>query len=183
MHSEDRERAYFSDNYADWNGGAPRRGIGMFIGGMLFGMGVMYMLDPGRGGNRRNYLVGKLTRAARMGGMFADKRSRDIANRARGAWEEREARARDEANPPDDQTLEERVRAQIGHVVRHTGVLDVIASGGRVIVRGYCLPGESAKLEERLAETRGVEDFTLEVEEVANPGERANARFGERRSA
>lgn len=183
MDINDRDqRAYFSDNFGEWGTGAPR-GIGWFLGGMLAGMGLMYLLDPGRGGNRRNYLAGKFTRAARLSGMFADKRSRDVANRARGAWEEREARARDEANPPDETTVEQRVRAQIGHVLRHPGVIDVEVYGNTVTLRGYCLPGESAKLEERLAKTRGVEDFTLEVEEVPNPGEKPNPRLGYRRTA
>ncbi|HYH00964.1 MAG TPA: relaxase/mobilization nuclease domain-containing protein [Terriglobales bacterium] len=56
--------------------------------------------------------------------------------------------------------LEERVRAQVGHVVQHFK-LAVEARDGHVTVTGEVLPGEKQKIADRLREIRGGEAVTL----------------------
>jgi hypothetical protein len=63
-----------------------------------------------------------------------------------------------------DEILEERVKAQIGHVLSHQSV-SVRARDGHVIVEGPIRRGEKQKLVDRLKSTRGVRSFHLLVEE------------------
>ena len=143
--------------------------IGYFAVGALVGAGIMFLLDPRGGGRRRALIRDKVARGARVARDFADKRSRDAMNRARGAVEESKAQARDAEGVPD-KTLIERVRAQIGHVLTHPGSVDVSAEDGLVILRGAVRLGEINKVRERLEQTRGVRDYRLELSEHRGPG-------------
>src|SRR5262249_11336996 len=121
-------------------------GLGFFIAGCLVGAGAMFLLDP-RGGSRRRALIkDKVARGTRIAGEYLDKRSRDIAHRAHGAYEERKAGWRDAHERIDDDVLVERVRAQIGHAVAHPGSIEVAAANGRVVLRGPVLKGEIEKI-------------------------------------
>jgi hypothetical protein len=144
-------------------------GIGYFAVGALVGAGLMFLLDPRGGGRRRALIRDKVVRGARVAREYADKRSREVINRARGTVEESKARTRDRAGIPDP-TLIERVRAQIGHVVAHPSSVEVSAENGLVILRGAVRQGEISKLRERLEHTRGVRDYRLELSEHESPG-------------
>jgi osmotically-inducible protein OsmY len=142
--------------------------IGYFAIGMLFGAGAMFLLDPRGGGRRRALIRDKVVRGSRRAREYADKHARDIANRARGAMEEVKARRRDTEGVPDE-TIAERVRAQLGHVVSHPGSLEITVNNGVVTLRGPVLSGEIQKIRDRLDETRGVHDYRIELTEHERP--------------
>jgi osmotically-inducible protein OsmY len=64
-----------------------------------------------------------------------------------------------------DETLRQRVRAQLGHVVSHPGSIEVEVGNHIVNIRGPVLRGERWKIEQRLAKTRGVKECRIEVTE------------------
>jgi osmotically-inducible protein OsmY len=125
----------------------------------------MYLLDPRGGGRRRALLRDQMIKGGRRLGMIADKRSRDLANRLRGAVAEGRASMRD--RDISDDVLAERVRAQLGHVLSHPGGIEILAENGSVIIRGPVLLGELEKVREKLSRTRGVRSFDLELREVS----------------
>jgi hypothetical protein len=161
------------ETYSEWENRESGRerdfsGAILFGAGALFGAGLMFLLDPERGGRRRALMRDKISSGSRRVGTFAGQRRRDLANRVKGAWEERRAQLRDRAGV-DDLTLVERVRSQVGHVVAHPGPIEVLAERGRVILRGAVLKGEIAAIRERLDKTRGVRDYSIELKEYDNP--------------
>jgi hypothetical protein len=162
------------ENYSEWDNRQWDRerdfsGAVLFGVGALFGAGLMFLLDPDRGGHRRALVRDKITTGSRRMGKLADRRGRDLANRMRGAVEERKAQIRDRSGVGDD-TLVERVRAQIGHVIAHPSSVEVLAEDGRVTLRGPVLRGEIAAVRDRLDRTRGIRDYTIELKEYDSPG-------------
>jgi len=135
----------------------------MFLTGCGIGAFTMYLLDPGRGALRRSNIRDKFIRAGHVVADRADRQARNLANHAKGAIYEAQAKLRGRRVP--DEVLVERVRAQLGHVVSHPGSLDVRVDDGCIIVSGPVLAGELAKIQDRLQQTRGVCDFDLQVTE------------------
>jgi BON domain-containing protein len=131
------------------------------LGAIGLGAGLAYILDPQQGGTRRAWVRDKMNGGLRHSGRFLDKRVRDLRNRVQGRVAEIRASATEQQI--DDDVLAERVRAQLGHVLSHPGSIDIIAQNGVVTVRGPVLEGEAEKIRERLSETRGVQDFRIEV--------------------
>jgi hypothetical protein len=135
------------------------RDTGVMLLGAGVGAGLMFLLDP-KGGNRRRSLVrDKIFSLGRDAVDSASRRSQDVLNRARGEMLEwwqgvRERRV-------DDDTLEQRARAQVGHVVSHPGALEFHARDGMIIITGPVLRGEKMKIQERLHKTRGVRSADL----------------------
>lgn len=130
--------------------------------GAAIGAGAMALLDPGRGARRRAWIKDKMSRGANISARVIDKKARHIRNEARGAVAEQRARMR-EGYVADD-ILEERVKAQIGHVLSHRSV-GLYVHDGHVIVEGPVLRGERQKLAGRLNATRGVQSYDLRVKE------------------
>ena len=131
------------------------------LGAIGLGAGLAYILDPQQGGGRRTWVRDKMRRGVRQSGRFLDKHVRDLRNRVRGQVSE--IRASATGQQIEDDILVERVRAQLGHVLSHPGSIDITAQNGVVTVRGPVLEGEPEKIRERLSETRGVQDFRIEV--------------------
>jgi hypothetical protein len=134
----------------------------MLLAGICIGAGAMALLDPGRGGRRRAWIRNKMAHGERLAARVADKKFRHMRNEAYGAFAERRARMAGDFVP--DEVLEERVKAQIGHVLSHQSV-DVQARDGHVIIKGSVLRGERQKLADRLNVTRGVCSYDLLVRE------------------
>ncbi|HWR17096.1 MAG TPA: hypothetical protein VN577_19865 [Terriglobales bacterium] len=134
----------------------------MLLAGLAIGAGAMALIDPGRGARRRSWLRDKLSRGAHSSNRQIDKKARHIRNEAFGAISERKARLFNRHVP--DEILEERVKAQIGHVLSHCSV-DVRAHGGHVTIEGPVLRGERQKIADRLDVTRGVRSYDLFVRE------------------
>lgn len=147
------------------------------LSGMIIGATVMYIFDEHRGARRRSYARDRVIHAGHVLGRKLSKRSRDLMNRAVGSVAELRSSIRDRAGRISDDQLVDRVRAQLGHVVSHSGLLQVQASDGCVVVSGPVLENEVEKIRGRLAKIRGVRECRLELEPHADL-ERLSGRAG-----
>ena len=134
------------------------------LSGMIIGATAMYIFDEHRGAKRRSYARDKLVRAAHSVGRGARKRSRDLVNRAVGSLAELRSSLRDRMKTFSDDQLVDRFRSQLGHVVSHSGLLEIKALDGCVIVRGPVLEREVEKIRNRMQKIRGVKECRLELE-------------------
>jgi gas vesicle protein len=157
------------------------------ITGMVVGAAAMYILDPERGSQRRAVARDKLLHGLRQARTNANKQARNAWNNLYGSVAETRAKLHDAGAAIADDILEERVRAQIGHVVAHPGALDVRVEDGCAIISGPVLQDEIDKIEARLHETRGLWNWKLDVqahESAENiPGLQGGAHEGGSRSA
>jgi uncharacterized membrane protein len=123
-----------------------------FIGGVVIGGSLLYLLDPDKCGRRRRMLIrDKVLRMSHESGQFLDKTVRDLQNRARGIAAETWAMITERQIP--DEVLAERVYARIGRVVSHPRALRISVRDGVVELRGPILEHE---LERALSCVRGV---------------------------
>jgi hypothetical protein len=133
-----------------------------YLGSLLLGAGAMYLLDPDRGARRRALARDKGARISRkLGGGLATT-ARDLANRSAGAAAELRARFR-----PDlagDEVIEERVRAELGRVVRRPGSISVTVLDGRVILSGPVPSDEATGLLARIEKVRGVREIENQLD-------------------
>ena len=107
------------------------------LGSIGLGAGVMYFYDPTRGRRRRALVRDQAIRMVNQSDDFIDKAMRDMRNRARGVLAETTALLSDQQAP--DWIVEERVRAELGRISRHSSALEVSAEQGRVMLRGPIL--------------------------------------------
>jgi osmotically-inducible protein OsmY len=141
---------------------------GKFIGGLLVGAAIMYLLDPDRGGRRRALVRDQAVKAKHKLGEGLDATARDLGNRAKGTAAELRSRFRPE--PVDDAVLEERVRSAVGHAVSHPSAIEVSASNSRVTLRGPVLEHELDGLLRAARRVRGVSEVVNELEVHRDPG-------------
>jgi hypothetical protein len=153
------------------------RDTGVLLLGAGIGAGMMFLLDPRGGAYRRSIVRDKFLTFGRTAVDRADKRSRDLMHRMRG--QQYELTHRNEQ--VDDETLRERVLAQLGHVVSHPGSLQVEIREGCVFVNGPVLAGERSQIEERLSKTRGVQRFDISRLEEHNSAENIPGLQGQSR--
>ncbi len=139
------------------------------ITGLVLGAAAMYIFDPERGSRRRALARDKVARGLRMARENANKQARNAWNNIYGSVAETRAKLHDANAAIADDVLEERVRAQIGHVVAHPGALDVRVEDGCAIISGPVLQDEIEKIEARLHETRGLWNWKLEVDAHESP--------------
>ena len=139
--------------------------------GMALGAGLMYLLDPGRGGRRRALLRDQVVHGAHeledLGDQIAAK-ARHLRNRARGKIVETRNRRLEEEVP--DAVLEARVRSELGRVVADMSDITVSAEHGRVTLRGTANGNEMEALVEGTQAVPGVHDVInrLEIRESAS---------------
>ena len=69
---------------------------GKFIGGLIVGLGLAYLLDPERGANRRALVRDKATRVGTKLSEGVDEVARELRNRASGAAAELRSRMKQE---------------------------------------------------------------------------------------
>ncbi len=122
--------------------------------GLLLGAGLMYLLDPDRGGRRRSIARDRLGRARRRMGEELGATARDLKNRSSGAFAE--LRSSLGADDADDAVIEERVRARLGRLVSHPGALEVSVVDGEATLLGSVLENELEGLLAGAARVRGV---------------------------
>jgi hypothetical protein len=146
------------------------------LNGMIIGAMIMYVFDERQGARRRAYARDKLIRAGHLLGRMMKKRSRDLMHRTAGSLAEIRSSIRDRRTDIPDDILVDRVRSQLGHVVSHPGLLEVIARDGWVCVKGPVLRTEVDKIQNRLAKIRGVRDCRLELQPQANLDQVAGSR-------
>ena len=135
----------------------------MFLAGLGIGAGLMYMYDPDQGARRRSVARDKVTRLGRAGSELWDKAARDLGNRARGIMASaRGGLAAQEV--PDDATLVERIRAQMGRWVGNPGSIEVSAQDGRVTLSGPIFRSEVDPCLRRVRRVRGVREVENRLE-------------------
>lgn len=133
------------------------------VSGMIIGAAVMYIFDEHRGAQRRARARDKVTHTGHVLGRRLRKGSRDLMNRAVGSVAELRSTLRDRLTPISDDQLLDRVRSQLGHVVSHSGLLQVGVRDGCVMVKGPVREGEIEKIKNRLSRTRGVRECRLDL--------------------
>ena len=124
---------------------------------IALGASVMYVLDPARGRVRRATLrdqtLGRVRRLARVVAGIGY----DVGNRVRGRLVDLRARFGQET--VDDAILVERVRAAMGHAVRHPHDIEVVADHGRIALRGQIDPERLDPLLHTVRSVRGVSEI------------------------
>jgi uncharacterized membrane protein len=138
-----------------------------FLGTLGIGAGLMYLYDPERGRRRRALIRDQALSLVRSSDDAIDKAGRDFRNRFRGLWAETAALFSGDDAP--DWVIEERVRAELGRVSRHSSAIEVNAQAGIVRLSGPVLADESDRLLAYASKIRGVRevDDGLEVHETA----------------
>lgn len=131
--------------------------------GMVLGATVMYVFDRTQGARRRAHARDKVVRAGHLVARTLRKRSRDFLHRAFGSLSEVRSSIRDRSTTIPDEVLVSRVRSQLGHVVSHPALLEIVAENGCVCVRGPVLEHEVVRIKDRLTKVRGVRDCQLDL--------------------
>lgn len=138
-----------------------------WVGSLLTGAGLMYLLDPGSGRRRRALLRDKAVGATAATGRAIGTTSRDLRNRAVGVAAQTRALVRGGEVP--DRVLAERVRSRIGRIVSNPGSIEVSARDGIVRLTGPVLAREEDDLVSCVSSVRGVRsvDSRLELHKQA----------------
>jgi hypothetical protein len=131
--------------------GTPVRSTGLGAG---LGAGLMFLLDPARGGRRRALVRDKFTRAAHWTSSASRGTERHVAARLAGvaakAW------SRVHRDTADDCVIQERVRTELGRVASHPRAIGVHATDGSVTLTGDALASEVAAIDAAVRRVRGV---------------------------
>jgi hypothetical protein len=131
-----------------------------------FGAGAVtaYFFDPRSGGRRRALAADKLVHLVHQLQRRIDDRSHDLFHRVEGAVAE--TRGKFDHRQIDDEILEERVRAKIGHTCTHPSAIEVHSKGkGVVELKGPILVAERERVLHAVRGIPGVRgiDDDLEV--------------------
>src|SRR4051812_8821972 len=123
---------------------SPRRfSFPIVVGGSaLIGAGVAFFFEPQSGRRRRHRLREKGYRYFHEADHALARALRDLANRSAGQVAEWEARLHE--NAVDDETLSERIRSKVGHLLHRPTLLEVRANSGWVHLTGTLEPSELA---------------------------------------
>jgi hypothetical protein len=119
------------------------------------GAGLMFLLDPA-GRRRRSLVRDKLIRTARKTRRGLNATKRDVSNRIEGVAAELPGTLSNDV--PDDSTLAERVRAELGRVASHPRAIQVTANHGCVTLSGDILASEARAVVSAVGRVKGVCD-------------------------
>lgn len=137
--------------------------------GAGLGAAAMYFLDPVRGRRRRGVARSKVYHYAHEAPGTAEMTARDLRNRTKGLLARGSRPFRpDEAS---DAVVVERVRAELGRVIRHPRSIDVQVRDGRVTLQGLILRDEAVRLQRTVASVRGVREIDNQLEVRDEPGD------------
>ena len=126
------------------------------VGALALGAAAMYWLDPANGRARRARTVDQLRAAWSAGCDLADKKSRDLRNRARGAFSEIAARFR--ADHATDDVVQARIRAELGTIASRPSAIGVRADRGKAELTGSIDPVEHDRVIAAVRRVRGVRE-------------------------
>lgn len=132
------------------------------LGSIGLGAGLMYFYDPDRGRRRRAMVRDQAVRMVNQSDDFIDKAARDMRNRARGVMAEGMALISDQRAP--DWILEERVRAEMGRIIRHPRLIQVQAFDGGLTLTGPILADEVDQLISRVSKVYGVQSVNNQLD-------------------
>jgi len=145
------------------------------VRGAMLGAGLMYFLDPVRGGRRRAALAGRIAHVLRLERALFDRARRDAENRIRGVIDQ--IRTPPIAQVSDD-LLEPRVRSKLGHCVSHARAVLVDVIDGHVTLAGPILASEADHAVAEVAAIRGVKEVLDALDRHEN-GDEVPALHGE----
>lgn len=126
------------------------------VTGAGLGAALMYVLDPERGNRRRALIRDQITHAANKTGDAIGATSRDVGHRVKGVVAE--AKGKFSGEHVSDDTVRERVRAEMGRVVSHPSSIIATVRDGRVILSGPILERELEPFLSCVRSVRGVRD-------------------------
>jgi gas vesicle protein len=120
--------------------------VGAGLGTLVLGAAAMYFLDPTRGRTRRTRAMDQATSICRRTGHSAWQLGKDLRNRTSGYAHEARGYFEPEDAVSADKLLH-RIRAEMGHVVSHSGAIQVMTDNhGRVTLHGKVLASEADRL-------------------------------------
>ncbi|HEX6966752.1 MAG TPA: SRPBCC family protein [Gemmatimonadaceae bacterium] len=133
------------------------------VTGAGLGAALMYVLDPDRGTRRRALIRDQITHAANKTGDAIGATSRDVSHRMKGVVAE--AKGRFGGEHVSDDTVRERVRAEMGRIVSHPSSIIATVRDGRVILSGPILAHEVQPFLDRVRSVRGVREVDNRMDE------------------
>jgi hypothetical protein len=134
-----------------------------FYGGMLAGMGMMYLMDPVAGRRHRALLRNKMTHYRRVAERLLERKGRKLTHRVRGMVLERTAHAHD--GVVDDAVLVERIRSHMGHLLSHaeTRRIEVAVQDGQVALSGHVVASHVNRVLGHVATVPGVHGLVAKL--------------------
>ncbi|MCA7086477.1 YtxH domain-containing protein [Cupriavidus sp. DB3] len=151
MHEERREGMQ-----RETHGSKP--GLLPFAVAAAVGAAIMYLFDPQSGRRRRAELRDKAEASRHDMQDLAEKQAKRITDRMQGIAAKVRSATGLGKHSADDNTIAERVRAEMGRLVGHPGAIDVAVVGGRVWLSGHILSAEHEALIAAVRAIAGVQD-------------------------
>ena len=136
------------------------------------GAGMIYLLDPTHGRRRRALALGQVNRIVNDTGRCMRQTGRyvnDVMNRSRGLAHEARSRVAGSGGDVSPETLMQRIRSQMGHVVTNAGAISVMVDNNRdVTLTGRVLGSELDALLTTINKVPGVNQIInrLEVQDT-----------------
>jgi osmotically-inducible protein OsmY len=124
---------------------------------------LMYLFDPDRGRYRRGLLRDTLQKRVRHVERVSANRVVYALNRTRGMLSQGRAQLAPTSVPDD--ILRDRVRARLGHVVRHAHAIQVTAENGCVRLEGHVLPNEADAVKAAMRHVPGIVLLECQLDE------------------
>jgi hypothetical protein len=130
----------------------------MWMGGVAFGAGALYLTDPVQGKRRRAQAQHKLQAFMQDPQGEAGEVLRELSHQ----WDGLKVQTgrllqRDRVKPIDDHVLAARVRSRMGRKISYPHAIEVLAEKGRVVLTGSVLAAEHAGLLDFVQGIPGVE--------------------------
>ena len=124
------------------------------LAGLCVGAAAMYFLDPQTGRRRRALVRDQVTHAKSVVQEVGQARTKDIAQRATGWWNNLTSAFREHDH--SDEAINARIRSRLGRVVKHPEAIDTAVVNGCAALRGTVLPHELDHLLETVRKVPGV---------------------------
>ena len=133
------------------------------------GAGLMYFFDPSRGNRRRALVRDQVVSLRERSDDALDVAMRDLRNRTRGVLAEAMGRLSEEGSP--DWLVAERVRAELGRLIRYSSAIEVNVDSGRIFLRGPILAPDADRVVRHVSRVRGVKGVENQLEVHQDPGD------------
>lgn len=142
------------------------------VGCCALGLGLMYMLDPDRGRERRQWLMGSIGSCVRSTGQSFRHLGQMISGRGKGEEEYPGVRYPSAGGPAASEQLVDHIRAEIGKRIQNDQRVQIIADrNGTVTLSGTIVPGESEMLVAAVEAMDGVNLVINRMEVSGAPAE------------